>query len=301
MTERASDDDMHAPEFRRWFYATVVHSHHDHTALTGYVTNVPITGMFLDWPATIASSLLQKMAFEYAMREIARTFISTALNPWKLVSSILSQVGRTIVPDSRQQSQSIDEAIDAYAKKGENSDFFKQASDAKQSIMVLVVSILLFYFQYLGMTTMKDANTKYQKITALIDVNSDEIYSSKQNPNSLMKKILFQSYNSNKYYKKQEGDDTLSWKDYLNPRQYNAVRIVYNTLVGINSTLFSIIGGQSTDPSHEIMHWAKVLLYWEVIARLLVLHGLGPVQLATHLFLHDIVAESKAKKPKGWF
>jgi hypothetical protein len=290
------DDEMPATEFSRWFYTRVGPSHQ--MALT-CVTNVPRTAMLLDWPANIASSLLQKMAFEYAMREIAKTFISTTLNPWKLVSSILSQVGGRTVPGSRSQSQNIDEAIDAYAKKGENSDFFKQASDAKQSIMVLVVSILLFYFQYMGMTTMKDVNSRYQTITALIDSDSDDLYSSKQNPNSLMKRMLFQTYNSNHYYQKQDGN--ASWRHYLDPRQYNAVRIVYNTLVGINSTLFSIIGGESTDPSHEIVHWGKVLLYWEVLARLLVLHGLGPVQLATHLFLHDIVAEVKTKKAKGWF
>jgi hypothetical protein len=289
------DDEIPATEFRTWFYTKVGPSHQ-----MARVTNVPRTAMFLDWSANIASSLLQKMAFEYAMREIAKTFISTTLNPWKLVSSILSQVGGSTVPGSRPQSQNIDEAIDAYAKKGENSDFFKQASDAKQSIMVLVVSILLFYFQYMGMTTMKDVNSKYQTITALIDSDSDDLYSSKQNPNSLMKRMLFQTYNANHYYQKQNGN--ASWTHYLDPRQYNAVRIVYNTLVGINSTLFSIIGGESTDPSHEIVHWGKVLLYWEVLARLLVLHGLGPVQLATHLFLHDIVAEVKTKKAKlGWF
>lgn len=289
------DDEIPATEFRIWFYTMVKPSHP-----RAYVTDVPRTAMFLDWPANIASSLLQKMAFEYAMREIAKTFISTTLNPWKLVSSILSQVGGSTVPGSRPQAQNIDEAIDAYAKKGENSDFFKQASDAKQSIMVLVVSILLFYFQYMGMITMKDVNSKYQTITALIDSDSDDLFSSKQNPNSLMKRMLFQTYNANHYYQKQNGN--ASWTHYLDPRQYNAVRIVYNTLVGINSTLFSIIGGESTDPSHEIVHWGKVLLYWEVLARLLVLHGLGPVQLATHLFLHDIVAEVKTKKAKlGWF
>ena len=67
------------------------------------------------------------------------------------------------------------------------------------------------------------------------------------------------------------------------------VRIVYNVLVGLNCSVFYMLGGKSADPSTELIHWGAILFYWEVLVHLLHLYGWGPVSSAVHMLLHRLL------------
>jgi hypothetical protein len=136
---------------------------------------------------------------------------------------------------------------------------------------------------------MKDENAKFQAITSHIDPNSYTTLNTK------FKRYIFPKYNEAAYYNKEDSKSLFS-RSTLNIKEYDPVRMIYNTLVGLNHALFYCLGGRSEDPSEEIVHWTKVLLYWEILARLLKQHGVGPMSLASNLFLSDLWGRRKDKK-----
>jgi hypothetical protein len=83
-------------------------------------------------------------------------------------------------------------------------------------------------------------------------------------------------------------DNQRPWSGEVDP-----VRVVYNILVGVNSSLFYVAGGNSTDPSAEIMHWSQILLYWEILARLVHLYGWSPVGAASRLLFTKLLARKR--------
>jgi hypothetical protein len=153
-----------------------------------------------------------------------------------------------------------------------------------QYTMIIFVAILAFFFQFKGMTIMKENLAHDRGLTSGFN---DEWDGQTPNPNSGFKKKIASLYQSDKYYTDEE--DSVFWT----PSRYSPVRIIYNTLVGMNQALFYCMGGTSDDPSHEIAHWAKILLYWEVLSRLIKRHGLGPTHLATQLILQTWMQSSK--------
>ena len=83
--------------------------------------------------------------------------------------------------------------------------------------------------------------------------------------------------------------------------EIDPIRTVYNVLVGVNTILFTVVGGKSADPTAEIVHWTSILLYWEVLVRLVQLYGWSPVGAAVRLFFSRLVekeGQKKATRPK---
>ena len=254
-------------------------------------SRIPRTRGFFLLPllSTLVLPTIQQITVSYAMRNLASLgtiYVKNTLN--NLISMPVNFVFKT---NTTASNADIDSAIESHMNKGEKiqKDLFNHITNSNRSLMLLFVSILSLYFQYLGMTIMKEENAKYKDITALIDdADMDKNKSAKGNAsvNSRVKQIIHYKYNTATYYKTPA--EGVIHQNLFNIQEYDPVRMVYNTLVGLNHTLFVCIGGQSDDPTHEITHWTKVLFYWEILARLLNQHGLGPLKLASSLFLHDL-------------
>lgn len=251
---------------------------------------VPITGssLILLGIANFFLPTIKTMAVNFAVRKAVEH-----LNPLKMVDTLFSSMKQTLQPDlmDKQKKQQIDDAIDTYSSHG---DGLKRISESKINIMIVVISILLFYFQYVGMNTMRVEKKKYTSILQRSNKNEDDILN-QPTPNSFVKKKIFEVYNKSTYYQNNSSEE-YEFDKWMDPREYLVVRGIYNTLVGLNSTLFYCLGGHSDDPTHEIVHWTKVLMYWEILARLIHRNGLGPMTMATNLLLSNLGKRKKKRE-----
>jgi hypothetical protein len=271
-------------EWRRW-----VLSHVDTHK------SVPVTGsILLSILGSFALPTIQRMALNYGLQQLSQGLTQMSMaSVQHFLSSIIS-LPFQMRNASVARPVDIDTAIFSNMLKGEKiistGDFFAEINESKQIVMILLVTVLSMYFQYKGMDIMNSENEKYQKITAMIDEDTDISDESWIRLNTKIKKYIFSKYNTSSSYNPAVQDGgPMSIKD------YDPVRIVYNTLVGINHSLFYVMGGRSDDPVHEIVHWTKVLFYWEILARLLGRYGLGPMRIASELFLHDIWSKKMSK------
>lgn len=281
--------------------------------------NVPITGSLFSLAAgallpTSWVSGLTNMAFKYAFQQLVNQ-VKTPTTQEIILKNILSipssaflpvffgrgQAGGSIQTDPTTGGQErsinntgkLDQAIDTYEKRGDLiSKEGRITQDIKVSnrfIMIMFVSVLSFFFQYMGMNIMKKTISQNKGLTDLIEDEDDNRWA---NPNAWYKKKIASIYKQHSYYSTnrnpiEEANTTWEIKD------FNSIRILYNTLVGMNYSLFRCMGGESDDPSHEIIHWTKILLYWEILVRLVKLHGLGPVRIATQLVLHTLMDKGR--------
>ena len=249
---------------------------------------IPITkGLFaLPLLSTLVLPTIHQITVSYALYNLAHSGASYVKNT--LNDFISLPVNLFFKKNTTTSNANVDSAIVSHMDKGEKlqHDLFHHITESNRSLMLLFVSILSLYFQYLGMTIMKEENAKYKDMTAIIDDTNMDRNKGDAAVNSRVKQIIHSKYNTASYYKK--SSEGVIHGNLFNIKEYDPVRIVYNTLVGLNHTLFVCMGGQSDDPTHEITHWTKVLLYWEILARLLNLHGLGPLKIASSLFLHDL-------------
>ncbi len=273
-----------------------VRSQTDTLSLPNPASSVPRTGSLFLPMAYMFMPTLQTLTVNYALQHLGYSmFSSGASYTQKLFTDVISLPFNFLSgkASAEKVNKELDSAMDNYMKNGEKigKDIFNSILESNQTMMILLVSILSLYFQYMGMTIMKEANTNYQSITTFIDpADSDGANPTKVN--SSFKKYIFSRYKRSAYY---DANARGSAGEMVNPLKYDPVRIVYNTLVGLNHALFFCVGGESDDPSHEILHWTKALFYWEILARLLRLHGLGPLQLASKMLLQDLWGKTQAK------
>jgi hypothetical protein len=231
---------------------------------------VPHTGgLFLPLAYMFMPSL-QRLTVNYALQQLGHAMLSNSQTP-KFFSDIIS-LPFHFLSGKAPAPAALDSAMDSYMKSGERigKDVFNRILDSNQNMMLLLVSVLSLYFQFSGMNIMREVHAK-------------------SDPERL-KGYINARYSDSQYYNK---------KGTANPLKFDPVRIVYNTLVGLNHALFFCVGGESDDPAHEILHWTKALLYWEILARLLRVHGLGPLQLASRLLLQDLWQKTKSKAAAG--
>jgi hypothetical protein len=259
--------------------------------------SVPHTGGLFMPLAYMFMPTLQTLTVNYALQHLGSTILNSgATYTQKIFNEVISLPFNFLSGKAgaeKAANKELDSAMDNYMKNGEKigKDIFNSILESNQTMMILLVSILSLYFQYMGMTIMKEANTNYQSITTFIDPEDSGQGSSSTNVNSSFKKYIYSRYKRSSYY----DNNAQGASEMANPFKYDPVRIVYNTLVGLNHALFFCVGGESDDPSHEILHWTKALFYWEILARLLRLHGLGPLQLASKMLLQDLWGKTKSK------
>ena len=237
---------------------------------------------------------LQTMAVNYAMKTII-----DQVNPVKFIPAIVDSIVPSKYFWNTQEKKRMDEAIETYASQ---TNPLQRITESKMNLMVLVISILLLYFQYTGMTTMKDKQKQYTSLLDKINGNEDDLIPNSNKAKNFLKHNIFGAYKKSRYYKDDDDDDDDNEDtiidQWLSPKEYSIVRVIFNTLVGLNSTLFLCLGGQSDDPTHEIVHWAKVLMYSQILTMLLRKHGLGPMTLATKLVLRKLWTMKKKKVGK---
>lgn len=256
-------------------------------------TDIPMTKSpySLFWFASWFMPSLQHTALSFAMKNIM-----PLMNPIKLIDPIIDSIVPSKYRWNTQEKKRMDEAIETYASQ---TNLLQQITESKMNLMILVISIQLLYFQYVGMTTMKNQKKQYTSLLARVDSNEDDIIvNSYKTSTDHVKRKIFDTYNKTTYYNNDESE-TYDINNWLNHNEYSIVRVICNTLVGLNSTLFRCLGGQSDDPTHEIVHWAKVLMYSQILAMLLNKHGLGPMTLATKLVLHELWTMKKKRPKKG--
>ena len=243
--------------------------------------NVPITTSLLSIMGYWAYPSIQRIAINYGLHQLSQMGLVSIQD---FFTTLISMPYRRQSPSKKNID--IDSVIKSHMVNGiATKDVFSQITESKQTMMILLVSILSLYFQYLGMTIMKEENVKYQTLTTNIlpdTLRNDDI-------NTKFKTYVFTKYDSSAYYNKDtQRDNSLFNQKSLQIKEYDPIRIIYNTMVGLNHTLFYSMGGRSDDPSHEILHWTKILFYWEIMARLLKKNGLGPMKIASELFLQDL-------------
>ena len=256
---------------------------------------IPVTESLFSIIGYLALPSIQRIALNYGLQQLSQGMFHMSNASIQHILTTLLSLPFKKTNYSSTGNVEIDNTIASHMYNGKKiatkGDYFREITESNQILMILMVSILSLYFQYKGMNIMQDENKKYQTITSKIDNDMDNSNESWIQLNTKIKKYIFSKYNDSSYYNKElvTGASAL-----LN--DYHPVRIVYNTLVGINHSLFYIMGGRSDDPTHEIIHWTKILFYWEILARLLSRYGLGPMQIATNLFLHDIWSKTKTTK-----
>lgn len=263
-------------------------------------------GMFLTLGSYLITPTIQNMAMNFALKRLSHGILSQA------VASSIPSVFSSLVSmpfdylglkglTKQNEDRLLDLDMRNYAKYGKEismtEGFFKRISESNQVMMILLASVLALYFQYKGMITMQEETSRYQSVGSHIDVLQEQDMPSTAF-SIWLKKSVFSKYREASFYENKIGDDrapsTLFDKSTLDRKQYDSVRLVYNTLVGLNHTLFYCLGGKSEDPVHEITHWTKILVYWEILARLLKQNGIGPMQIASQMFVHDLWSKKKS-------
>lgn len=229
-------------------------------------------GLFLHLASYLITPTIQNMAMNFALKELSQKIMNQALG--SSIQGVFSKIISMpfdylrLKSTDKRDDDSLDIKVDDYAKHGKEistaNGFFTRISDSNQTIMILLASVLSLYFQYVGMMTMKQEQDKYNAIGSHVDyLKMQDKPSASFSLN--LKKFIHKNYEKN-----------------------NSVRLIYNTLVGLNHTLFFCLGGNSREPFDEITHWTKLLMYWEILARLLKQNGLGPMQMASQMFVHDL-------------
>jgi hypothetical protein len=248
--------------------------------------HVPKTGALLSLMGyLIYPSLLQRIAVNYGLQQLSQgIFYMGASSAQQLFMSLISMPYKKL---QETKNIDLDSVIKSHAQTGLSlQDIFSQVTETNQNMMLLLASVSSLYFQFKGMSIMKEENAKYKGLSS--NIISDKT-------NTAFEKYIFRKYDSASYYK--ERNESLLSQKTLEMQQYDPVRIIYNILVGMNHTLFYCMGGRSDDPTHEIIHWTKVLFYWEILARLLNRHGVGPMNIASEIFLNFLWTK-KGKKVK---
>jgi len=254
-------------------------------------------GLFLHLASYLITPTIQNMAMNFALKELSQKIMNQALG--SSIQGVFSKIISMPFDYLRLKStethddSSLDIRVNNYAKRGKEisttDGFFTRISESNQTMMILLASVVSLYFQYIGMMSMKEDYPKYTAIDSHVDGKKLD---DKPSASFIikLKEDIYSKYKKSDFYYAPQDNKTSNLFDTksLNIKEYNSVRLIYNTLVGLNHTLFFCLGGNSQDPIHEIIHWTKILVYWEILARLLKQNGLGPMQIASQMFVHDL-------------
>jgi len=134
-----------------------------------------------------------------------------------------------------------------------------------QHLPIILLALTTLLVEYVGMTEMQRTFGK-TKLTLVANADDDSLV-------SRAKRTIHDRYAKSAFYTQKNAPAHLEDTD--------AVRTVYNLLVGLNMALFKVTGGRSADPDAEIVHWGAVWIYWEVLVRLVGRYGWSPVGLAS--------------------
>jgi hypothetical protein len=157
-------------------------------------------------------------------------------------------------------------------------------------------SMVTLYLEYNGAQRMA---AELPRIRTLVDNATD-----KSHPVSALplvdqtKQMLLQSYSSAPCYHNTELSGF-----FTTPEAPNPIRMAFNVLVSLNTGFFTLLGKQSVDPVAEVYHWGAIWFYWEVLTRLIQMHGLSPVhiaykQLHSQLVQHELTSPAAVAIPQ---
>jgi hypothetical protein len=246
--------------WERWIHRRVFSPEEDHPPSTGLE---PLTLLSFVLPTVMPS--LGSWALDYTTKAASQAVMSSALSlavqNRDLVSSMLSVPLRLFFSPApiSPPAQSI------LAKASAATAVLPRTSTA---LVLGVVGVSTLFFEYVGMHAMVHETQRSRVVQT-----------------GGLKNALQTRYRQEPFYAQ---NNQPMWTG-----QVDAVRVVYNILVGVNSSLFYVAGGKSIDPTAEIMHWSQILLYWEILARLVHLYGWSPVGAASRLLFSRLLARRR--------
>jgi len=236
-------------------------------------------------PFAIASYLMPSVAsIGWSVTKTAATQVLNASarslflqNQGSLVSAILSVPTHLFFSSPHPPSEKAKELLAIATHDSDLGSLLKTLTESRRSIALFLCAVTTLFLEYFGMTAMQTETR--QNAHALPSQDSLSL-------TTQIKKTIHTRYQRSPYYQRKDANRILDLKD------VDAVRAAYNILVGVNQVLFAV-GGTSTDPSAEIVHWSAILLYWEVLSRLLHLYGWAPLSAASRLLLSNLTTAQK--------
>lgn len=145
-------------------------------------------------------------------------------------------------------------------------------------------SMATLYLEYLGANQMAQELPRIKSLVA----------SNQGHPMTVVdqcKQLLSDRYSQAAYY---TNPDTQS---FFTLKETDPVRTVYNLLVGLNTGFFQLLQTQSLDPAAEVYHWGAIWFYWEVLAHLVHMYGLSPVQTAYKQLHAQLIQQHQQQPP----
>ena len=124
------------------------------------------------------------------------------------------------------------------------------------------------YFEFTGMHQMTEELPRLSSLVAPATGTSNTALIDS------CKSFVHRAYSNSPYYLDPKNISVMDTTD------VSAVRIVYNILVGLNTTFFTLLRSSSLDPTAELIHWGGIWFYWEILAQLVHLYGFTPVSIA---------------------
>jgi hypothetical protein len=164
-------------------------------------------------------------------------------------------------PQRTNALELISDLLSGRQRRGSVSEWSPQSTGYTLILGLSALSVL--FFEYVGMEAMQN-ETKKGKILNNTHTLAGYCRQSIQ--------TLYETGTA--YYTSAQPEFSLA--------EISLQRTIYNVLVGVNTKLFSLVG-YSTDPTAEVFHWTAVWLYWEVLVRLVRLHGWSPVGAAVRM------------------
>ena len=241
-------------------------------------------------------------ALNYSIQELAKGNLGSQVSTSVLQSMLFlptSLFSSMMSPNQQKIDRLIEQGRAYNSKSGgsKSSDDFKeilldQFDNKGRAIILGLGAVSVFFFEWMGMEVMKGETHK----------NDILLTSQDQGVIGLCKGMVQKQYtHKTDYYIKKAGE--VEGEGHFHLNEMDPVRTVYNVLVGVNYILFWASGHHSSDPTAEIVHWTSILFYWEILVRLVRLHGWSPVAGASKLLLADLwsqqqrtVAQPKSNK-----
>jgi len=160
-------------------------------------------------------------------------------------------------------------------------------NSSSQAWALALSSMVALYLEYNGAARMASELPRIKALVAATDGSSQSSLPLVDQT----KQLLLNSYSATACY----GNTELTGF-FTTPEVPNPVRMIFNVLVSLNTSFFTLLGKQSVDPVAEVYHWGAIWFYWEVLARLIRMYGLSPVHIAFSQLHAQLVKQKQTQQ-----